>query len=64
MAVRFRAKRDQFKTVYGLVPESPGQNLALAALHVPCSLDSDLRVRATGQAAGRASGARASKRYF
>jgi len=37
---RFRAKIDQHITFYGLWPASPGHNLALAVLYVPCSLDS------------------------
>ena len=40
---RFRAKREQLATFEGLSSESHGQNLALAALYVPHSLDSDGR---------------------
>jgi len=36
---RFRAKREHHKRLHGLSPESQGQKLALAVLHVPCSLD-------------------------
>jgi len=39
---RFRAKREQLETFYGLLPESQGQNLALTVLCVPCSLDRGL----------------------
>ena len=36
---RGRAKREQLKRFSGLLPESQGQNLAVAAFHVPDSLD-------------------------
>ena len=36
--VRFRAKREQLKRFYGLLPESHGQNLALTVLYVRYSL--------------------------
>jgi len=36
----FQAKREQLKKLYGLLPESQGQNLALTVLYVPHSLDS------------------------
>ena len=39
---RFRARRGQRKMFQGLFPESQGQNLALAVLHVPHSLASGL----------------------
>ena len=38
---RYRANREQLQ---GLVPESPGQNLALTVLYVPYSLDSGTSV--------------------
>jgi len=31
---------EQFRRVYGLLPEGQGQNLALTVLYVPYSLDS------------------------
>jgi len=34
-----RAKREQLKGLYGLLPESQGQNLALTVLWVPCLLN-------------------------
>ena len=37
---RFRAKNEQFKTFYGLLPESQGRNRAWTVLYVPSSLDS------------------------
>jgi len=37
---RFRAKTEQFQRVSGLLPERPGQNLALTVVFVPNSLDS------------------------
>ena len=41
-AYRFRAKREQLKTLYDFPPESQGQNLALTLLSVPHLLDSAL----------------------
>ena len=35
---RFRAKREQLKCLYGRLPVSQGQNLALTVLYVPYSL--------------------------
>ena len=42
--IRVRAKRKQFKTFEGLLPENPGLNLALTVLHVPYSLDSEIKI--------------------
>ena len=47
LGTRFRAKREQTETVRGLLPESHGQNLALAISYVPYRLDSGWRVAHT-----------------
>ena len=38
----------KFNTIYGLLPESQGQNMELTVLYVPCSLDSGLGFRVQG----------------
>ena len=37
---RFRAKREQLTMLSRPVPESPGQNMAVTILYMPCSRDS------------------------
>jgi len=61
---RFRAKRKQPKTCWGLSPERQGQNLALTVLYVPYSLRAVVPRALIIAGKGRSSGRQPSSSFF